>query len=153
MVKPAMFVLVGLMAVTAAVHFFHKLAPHQDLFGVNYETLSFFSWLICLIFWMLCYPLYEFLYYQTYFYDADEENITIRKGVVVRREAVLPFSRITDVYVDQDLLDVILGLYDVHLSTPTEQSGRFAHIDGVSKKSAVIIKELVLESIKRAEKK
>lgn len=91
--------------------------------------------------------LYQYVYYRRYFYDSDEARLTIRKGVLAQTEATLPYSRITDVYVDQDLLDVLFGLYDVHISTPTEQSGRFAHIDGVNRRGATELKKLILEKI------
>lgn len=91
--------------------------------------------------------IYEALYFVRYHYDFDEKNIIIRKGVVTTREITLPFSKITDVYVDQDILDVVLGLYDLHISTPTVESGRFAHIDGLNKRSAAMLRKLVLDKI------
>jgi len=96
-------------------------------------------------------PIYQVLYFNRYFYDADDVRIVIRKGVVAVREITLPFSKITDVYVDRDLLDAALGLYDVHISTPTEQSGRFAHIDGVNAAGSARLKELILDRVHRAD--
>ena len=95
-------------------------------------------------------PFYQYLYFRSYFYDADKENVIIRKGVLAKKEITLPFSRITDVYVDQDLLDALLRLYDVHVSTPTQTSGEFAHIDGVDKNGSVQLRALVLEQVNRA---
>lgn len=77
----------------------------------------------------------------------DDRNVIIRKGIIAKREITLPFSKITDVYVDQDVTDVVLGLYDIHISTPTAESGKFAHIDGLNKKGAMEIKKLVLERV------
>src|SRR6185436_9193020 len=48
-----------------------------------------------LLIWKLGYPI---LYFMTYFYDIEGENLVIKKGVVASREITLPFSRITDVY-------------------------------------------------------
>ncbi len=116
----------------------------------GYETSAAFvvlGWLLflaVLMFWRMA---YQYLYYLTYYYDMDDKNLTIRKGVIAKREVILPFKRITDVYVDQDLTDVFLGIYDVHISTPTEQSGKFAHIDGVNKAGAHKLRELILERI------
>lgn len=95
--------------------------------------------------------IYEFLYWWTYYYDVDEFNVVIRKGVVTKKEVNLPFSRITDVYVDQDALDFMLFLYDVHISTPTQESGEFAHIDGLSKADAQKLKKLILERVNHSE--
>jgi len=89
------------------------------------------------------------LYFRRYFYDADELNITIRKGIITQKEVTLPFSQVTDVYLDQDLLDVLFGLYDVHISTATQESGQQAHIDGVGREDALRLKELILKGINR----
>jgi len=97
--------------------------------------------------WALAPLIYEILYFANYHYDIDDKNLIIRKGVVVKREAVLPFSKITDVYVDQDGLDVAFAIYDVHISTPTAVSGEFAHIDGVGRKNAMILRDMILERI------
>ena len=95
-------------------------------------------------------PLYQYLYYRSYFYDVDDENVTIRKGVVAKKEITLPFSKVTDVYVDQDVVDAVFGLYDVHISTPTASSGEFAHIDGVNKEGSIALKEMLLERVNEA---
>lgn len=91
--------------------------------------------------------IYEYCYFVRYHYDMDEKNVVIRKGVITTREITLPFSKITDVYVDQDLFDVMLMLYDLHISTPTAESGRFAHIDGLNKRGAVQLRKLILDKI------
>lgn len=97
--------------------------------------------------WAFAPLIYEILYYINYYYDIDDKNLIIRKGVIVKREAVLPFSKITDVYVDQDGLDVVFAIYDVHISTPTVVSGEFAHIDGVGRKNAMLLRDMILERI------
>lgn len=91
--------------------------------------------------------LYQILYFITYHYDMDEKNVVIRKGVLTKREITLPFSKITDVYVDQDVADVALGLYDVHISTPTAESGRFAHVDGLNKAGSSKLRKLILDKV------
>jgi uncharacterized membrane protein YdbT with pleckstrin-like domain len=100
-----------------------------------------------LVTWILSSPFYELLYYLNYHYDMDDRNVLIRKGIVAKREITLPFSKITDVYVDQDVADVVLGLYDIHISTPTVESGRFAHIDGLNRKGATEIRKLILDHV------
>ncbi|MEM3556187.1 MAG: PH domain-containing protein [Candidatus Micrarchaeia archaeon] len=97
--------------------------------------------------------LYHYVYYKTYYYDIKNDMLVIRKGVFTPREISIPFSRIQDVYVDRDLLDLILGLYDVHVSSATLQSGVDAHIDGVSAENATLLKEIILEKVKKESKK
>ena len=104
-------------------------------------------WFVFLGLLMFYRMIYQYLYYLAYFYDVDGENLVVRKGVVIKREIIIPFKRITDVYVDQDLWDVILRIYDVHISTPTKESGDFAHIDGVNREGANRLRELILGRI------
>ena len=134
-------------------------AAALGLARLNGETRSIFelvlasrlvgAWIALLVIgvaWKMSQP---FLYYVSYFYDIDGPNFVIRKGIVAKREVTLPFSRITDVYLDQDVLDVMFGLYDLHISTPTAESGRFAHIDGLDRRGATQLKELVLARIQQ----
>ena len=109
------------------------------------QLLSVWALIVALL--LLYHPLYQYLYFRSYFYDIDERNVIIRKGIISKRELTLPLMKITDVSVDQDIFDVLLGLYDVHISTPTVDSGKFAHIDGVAKDGALALKNLILERI------
>jgi membrane protein YdbS with pleckstrin-like domain len=77
----------------------------------------------------------------------DEKNLVVRKGVIAQREITVPFKRITDVYVEQDLLDVFLGLYDLHISTPTVESSHSTHIDGLNRAGATRLREIILSRI------
>ena len=112
-----------------------------------YAKSIILAWVFVLILGMVWSTGSQLLYYMRYFYDIDERTVIIRKGIIAQREITLPFSKITDVYVNQDLLDVVFGLYDVHLSTPTQSSGDFAHLDGLDKRGAHIIRSIVLERI------
>ncbi len=90
---------------------------------------------------------YEKWYYAVYFYDLTPDYIVIRKGPITPSEITIPYERIQDVYVDQDLLDRIFGLYDVHLSSATISSGMAAHIDGVEKEAADGLRKELLETV------
>lgn len=105
-----------------------------------------------LLLFLFCWnPIYQHIYWKRYYYDMDHKNIIIRKGVVAQKEITLPFSRITDVYVDRDIFDVMFGLYDVHISTPTQESGQFAHIDGVNKEGSQSLRQMILDRINKEE--
>ena len=101
---------------------------------------------IFLLFIILKY-IYEVFYMKYYFYDLVGKNLIIKKGVFSRNEITLPINRLQDVYVDQDILDRILGLYDVHVSSATIISGNLSHIDGLNKENAQVIKNLILSGI------
>jgi len=88
---------------------------------------------------------YQTLYFNNYFYDLTPDGLVISKGVLGRWAITLPPNKVQDVYLDQDLLDRLFGLYDLHLSSATEVSAREAHIDGVSAQDAQALRNLFLQ--------
>lgn len=94
--------------------------------------------------------IYEWLYIWMYFYDIGPDFLRIRKGVVIRQEISVPYNRIQDVNIDQDFLDRLFILYDVHIATAAQASEEEAHIDGVNHENAEKIHELILQRIKEA---
>lgn len=109
---------------------------------------TFWSFIFLLVVILLIY-LYQRWYFAVYFYDLTDNYIQIRKGPITPREITIPYERIQDVYIDQDILDRIFGLYDVHLSSATVSSGMEAHIDGVEKPAAEGLRSILLETVKR----
>lgn len=93
--------------------------------------------------------LYQRWYYAVYFYDLTNDFIIIKKGPITPMEITIPYERVQDIYVDQDLLDRIFGLYDVHLSSATISSGMEAHIDGVEKPAADGLRKMLLETVQQ----
>lgn len=87
-------------------------------------------------------------YIRRYYYDCNENFVTIKKGVFAPTEIHVQYQRIQDVYVDQDFIDRIMGLYDVHIASATVTSGIEAHIDGVEQEAADGIKQFLLDKIK-----
>jgi uncharacterized membrane protein YdbT with pleckstrin-like domain len=108
-----------------------------------------FALLMAAFFVILCILnyIYQKAYIKSYYYNITDKLIIIRKGVFAQHEITVPFERIQDVYVDQDLFDVMFGLYDVHISTATATSEVRAHIDGLEKKDAEEIRKLILSKI------
>ena len=109
-------------------------------------TFGIFGFLFVVI--LLTY-FYQRWYFAVYFYDLTNDFIQIKKGPITPREITIPYERIQDIYVDQDILDRIFGLYDVHLSSATVSSGMEAHIDGVEKQSAEGLRAILLETVKQ----
>ena len=97
----------------------------------------------------LWYYAYQYSFYKSYFYDIRNDFFVLKKGVFTPREASLPYDKFQDVYIDQDILDRIFGIYDVHVSTATGLSGMHAHIDGVNKKNSEILRQLILDQIRK----
>ncbi|QQS39188.1 PH domain-containing protein [Candidatus Woesebacteria bacterium] len=109
-------------------------------------SLVIFTFLLLIV---LISFLYQRWYYYFYFYDLADDYIQIKKGPITPREITLPYERIQDVYVDQDILDRIFGIYDIHVSSATISSGVEAHIDGVEKQSAEGLRATLLETVKQ----
>ncbi len=128
-----------------ASYFLYNFLEKQS--GSAYIKTIWGAWIFLLVLGMVWATGAQLLYYMRYFYNIDERTVIIRKGIIAQSEITLPFSKITDVYVNQDLLDVVFGLYDLHLSTPTQSSGDFAHLDGLDKRGASIIRSIILERI------
>ena len=95
----------------------------------------------------LLYSWYFKAYIRSYYYEGADNFITIRKNVFTPREIHVQYQKIQDVYVDQDLLDRMMGLYDVHIASATSASGLEAHIDGVEKEVAEALKNFFLQKI------
>jgi putative membrane protein len=104
--------------------------------------------LIIFIVLTLIYAIYFKAYINRYYYDCGEDFVTIKKNVFTPTEIHVQYQKIQDVYVDQDIIDRIFGLYDVHIASATITSGIEAHIDGVNAGIAESLKNLILSKIK-----
>lgn len=93
------------------------------------------------------YSIYILAYINRYYYDLGADFITIKKGVLAPSEIHVQYYKIQDVYVDQDVLDRIFGIYDVHIASATATSSIEAHIDGVNYESAEGLKNIILSKI------
>lgn len=96
----------------------------------------------------IVYTFYFKAYINRYYYDCGEDFITIKKNVFTPTEIHVQYQKIQDVYVDQDIMDRIFGLYDVHIASATVTSGIEAHIDGVNTDVAESLKNIILSKIK-----
>lgn len=90
---------------------------------------------------------YHRQYFRRYFYDLQENAVVIRKGVFTEKEITIPYTRIQDVFVDQDAFDRLFSLHDVHLPSGTNTPGMEAHIDGLEKAPADGLREAILAAM------
>jgi membrane protein YdbS with pleckstrin-like domain len=88
------------------------------------------------VLYLPCY-FYERLYRACYRYGIEANHLILSKGIILKQRGQFPLSRITDVYLDRTLGDLFFGLYNLHLSTPTSHSEKFARIDGLKLKTAL----------------
>ena len=112
----------------------------SDLVFSSLMVITFFALLILDI-------IYQYLYIVNFKYFTDGKSLTIKKGIISRHEITLPFNRITDLYVDQGIIDRVLGLNDLHFSSPTSTSGSAAHIAGLGKNDCDEVRRIILEYI------
>ncbi|MCX8195329.1 MAG: PH domain-containing protein [Candidatus Micrarchaeota archaeon] len=87
-------------------------------------------------------------YYKVYFYDLSGNGLKIKKGVFFPHSITIPLEKVSDVYIDQDIFDRILGLYDLHFSSASATSGAFAHIDGLDRATTYRLRALLMKSFK-----
>ena len=130
------------------VFFFSLMGSEIESFDFSFGGVFLIFVLLFVAFIVLEYE-YQVCYMKSYFYDLIRANLVVRKGVFSTNEITLPINRLQDVYVDQDVLDRIFGLYDVHVSSATMISARLSHIDGLNKENAEAIKNLILSAIQK----
>ena len=124
-------------------------SANPDVLSVPYLFgLSVLVGIFAAIVSIVLYGLYVKSYIKRYYYSGSEDFVTIKKGVFAPTEIHVQYQKIQDVYVDQDILDRIMDLYDVHLASATITSGMEAHIDGVDHAGAEGLKNFLLEQIR-----
>lgn len=110
------------------------------------DTIVPISIVLLLIVSVLIY-FYQRWYFAVYYYDIQPDHLVIKKGPITPHEITIPYERFQEVYLDQDIWDRILGLYDVHVSSATTFSGMQAHIDGVGKRAAGGLRAALLAKV------
>ena len=139
---PAVF----LGALTLALKVFIK----SDSAAISAMTTVFFFAVIFAVIMVLYVVIREVCYFRNYFYDLKDDEVIIRKGFISRVELSLTYNKIQNVYVDQDVIDRSLALYDARLETAGLFSGTQAHIDGVSAANAAKLRGVLMEKSKQA---
>jgi putative membrane protein len=69
--------------------------------------------------------------FQTLRYELDEEGITVRWGILFRREVSLTYARIQDIHLTSNLLERWLGLAKIQVQTASGNSGPEITIEGL----------------------
>lgn len=79
---------------------------------------------------------WQYLYYKFYYYNFEQDKAEIKKGVISNATGHVRYHKIQNIFVDQDFLDRVFGLYDVHYETAGESSDFYSHVDGLGKENA-----------------
>jgi len=125
----------GWTAPAPAVHPFPRLpitlAPDPKL--LTYYALS--SLLLGPFFLFALVPLY--FRYHTLRYTVDEEGISMRWGILFRREISLTYARIQDIHLTSNVVERWLGLARVQIQTASGSASAEMTIEGFPSHDAV----------------
>lgn len=126
------------------INIFLQFSPGNNQ-PLNYKLYEFY-WVF--IVGLLLKVIYEELFRLTYGYGIDSDQLVISKGIILKNKGCFPVGSINDIYLKRSMLDLILGLYHVHICTPSFDSREFAHIEGLSAKTAVRLQRHLAALIK-----
>lgn len=99
--------------------------PHPSL--MTYYVLS--SLILGPFFFVILLPLY--FRFHTLRYQFDDEGITMRWGILFRREISLTYARIQDIHISSNLVERWLGLGKIQIQTASGSSAAEMTIEGV----------------------
>lgn len=105
--------------------------PHQNLL-VYYALCSL---LLGPFFWAMLLPLY--FRFRTLRYRFDEEGVTMRWGILFRREISLTYARIQDIHLSSNVVERWLGLARIQVQTASGNAGAEMTIEGLQEFEAI----------------
>lgn len=74
---------------------------------------------------------YLFFRYHTMRYRFDDEGVSMRWGILFRREVNLTYARIQDIHLTSGILQRWLGLADIHIQTASGSATAEMTIEGL----------------------
>jgi uncharacterized membrane protein YdbT with pleckstrin-like domain len=107
------------------------LAPHRSL--LTYYALA--SLLAGPAFVFVLLPLY--FRFRTLRYEVDAEGITMRWGVLFRREISLTYARIQDIHLSSNVVERWLGLAKIQVQTASGSASAEMTIQGLREFEAI----------------
>jgi len=145
-ILPGMFF--GLLAVVFGIMYYFSSITSKT--SREFPIISWLFWGSIISFFLIvvAIAIYQYFYYKSYLYKFDEEAAEVGKGVISRAIGHVNYARLQNVYVDQDILDRIFGIYDVHYETAGETSRFYSHVDGLVKENADILVAFLNEKVK-----
>lgn len=75
--------------------------------------------------------------YHTMRYEVEDEGITMRWGILFRREVSLTYARIQDIHLSSNLLERWLGLAKIQVQTASGSSSAEMTIEGLPQFEAI----------------
>ncbi len=81
--------------------------------------------------------LYHWFRYRTLRYEVDQEGITMRWGILFRREVSLTYARIQDIHLTSNVVERWLGLAKIQVQTASGSAAAEMTIEGLPRFGAV----------------
>ncbi len=81
--------------------------------------------------------IYLYFRYHTMRYDFDDEGISMRWGILFRREITLTYARIQDIHLTSNLIERWLGLARIQIQTASASSSAEMTLEGLHEFEAV----------------
>ena len=111
------------MTLDQRVFAIHRPAPEL----LKYYILT--SFLLGPFFFIALIPLY--FRYHTLHYDFDEEGISMRWGIIFRREITLTYARIQDIHLTSNIIERWLRLARIQIQTASASASAEMTIEGL----------------------
>lgn len=105
--------------------------------------------IITLIFTLIILYIWARLVYHFYRYEVKDKEFRKEYGVLNKKYASIPYSRIQNVDIDRSLLQRIFGLSELRIQTAGEVSSAEGRLPGLGKDQAEQLRERLLEIAKR----
>lgn len=119
--------------------------PHEDL--LKYYVLR--SFLLGPFFFVLLIPSY--LRFRTLLYRFDDEGVSVRWGILFRREISLTYSRIQDIHLASNAVERFLGLARVQIQTASGSSTAEITVEGL--KEFDLVRDFLYSRMRGARRK
>jgi putative membrane protein len=132
-----------LEAVRADIGSTHRMQPpaQNQIFQIERPDgkLMLYYFLTCLVtgpaFPILILPAY--FRYHTMRYRFDEEGVSMRWGILFRREVILNYARIQDIHLSSNLIERWLGLARLQIQTASGNAAAEMTLEGILQYEAV----------------
>ena len=113
----------------------------MDVFSIHRPSPALFKYYVLRSFLLgplFFLPLtYFYFRYHTMRYDFDEEGISMRWGILFRREITLTYARIQDIHLTSNILERWLRLARIQIQTASASASAEMTIEGLHEFEAV----------------
>lgn len=76
-----------------------------------------------------------FLEVKYFFYLFEDKYMSVKQGIISRKESFLPYATIQNIYVEQGLIDRLCGFFTVVIENAAEAGGYKSHKEAKKKRS------------------